>query len=260
MIKYAANLTLMFQEWAFLDRFEVARDAGFVAVEFSHPAGTSAPRIADQLRRTGLQQILATVPIQPGTKGLAAVVGREAEFRDDFLIGLEFAVIAQSPFLHVLSGVVGQSELAASSGQFICNMEWAIEQAAKEKIQIVIEAINQTSIPGYFLRSLSNAYHWVDRLPKLGVILDLYHAAMEGLNPVECVRLYAGSCRHIQIAGYPGRHEPNRGTLNLDAIFSAIRTSGYSGWLGCEYQPAASTLSGLDWMRFLDSFETDLNV
>jgi len=249
LIKYAANLTLMFQEWAFLDRFEAARDAGFKAVEFAHPSGVTAERIAEQLRRTELHQVLATMPVPPGTKGLAAVIGQQAKFRDDFRVGLDYAALTQCPLLHVLSGVVGQSELAASAGQFICNMEWAIEQAAQKNIRVVIEAINQISIPDYFVRSLSNAFHWATSLPELGVILDLYHARMEGLDPVECVRSYASGCDHIQIAGYPGRHEPDRGTLELGSILSAVQDSGFSRWIGCEYQPETSTLDGLGWMH-----------
>ncbi len=253
MINYAANLTLMFQEWSFLDRFEAAREAGFEAVEFSFPADIPANQVRAQLERTGLCQVLATARLQPGSKGTAAVHGQQSRFREDFRIGLEYAVEAKSPLLHVLAGTVVRSDLAASCGQFISNMEWAIQHAATENVRVVIEAINQNSVPNYFITSLSAAFDWSARLPGLGVILDLYHAAMEGLEPVDCIGRYAEQCDHIQIAGYPGRHEPDRGTLDLGEILATIENSHYRGWVGCEYQPAGPTVDGLRWLSSIIS-------
>lgn len=248
MIKFAANLTMMFQEWSFLDRFEAARDAGFRAVEFSFPTDVSIERITRQLDCTGLRQALATVRLQPGSKGLAAIAGQHQRFREDFRAGLEYAAAAGSPLLHVLTGTVERSDVAASCGQFLSNMEWAITQAESMKICLVVEAINQHSIPNYFIRSLEDALTWSSRLPGLGVILDIYHASVEGLDAYGCVRDYASRCEHIQIAGYPGRHEPDKGLLNLPELLTGIRASGYCGWIGCEYQPEASTLEGLTWL------------
>jgi hydroxypyruvate isomerase len=252
MIKYAANLTLLFTEWSFEDRFSAARDAGFEAIEFSFPRDMAAAEIAESLRRTGLQQVLATVPLRPGSKGLAALCGRAWDFREDFNKGLEYAVEGGSPLLHVLSGVVEQTNYAVSSGQFVDNMRWAIEEAARHDVKVVIEAINQMSVPGYFIRTLAGAVSWTQRLEGLGLILDLYHASMERLDPLICLERYLPQADHLQIAGYPGRHEPNVGDLNLPRILDSINTHPYTGWVGCEYQPVIGTLEGMSWLdRFV---------
>jgi hydroxypyruvate isomerase len=248
MIKYAANLTLLFTEWSFEDRFSAARDAGFEAVEFSFPRDMAAAKIAEKLHRTGLQQVLATMPLQPGSTGLAAQSGRAVDFRKDFNLGLEYAVEGGSPLLHVLSGVVEQTNYAVSSGQFVDNMNWAIEEAARHDVKVVIEAINQISVPGYFIRTLAGAVSWTQRLEGLGLILDLYHAAMERLDPLICLERYLPQADHLQIAGFPGRHEPNVGDLNLPRILDSINTYPYTGWVGCEYQPAIGTLEGMSWL------------
>ncbi|VVN71421.1 hydroxypyruvate isomerase family protein [Pseudomonas fluorescens] len=252
MIKYAANLTLLFTEWPFEDRFSAARDAGFEAIEFSFPRDMAAAEIAENLRRTGLQQVLATVPLQPGSKGLAAQSRKAGNFRKDFNLGLEYAVEGGSPLLHVLSGLVEQSNYAVASGQFVDNMNWAIEEAARHDVKVVIEAINQISVPGYFIRTLAGAVSWTQRLEGLGLILDLYHASMERLDPLICLERYLPQADHLQIAGYPGRHEPNVGDLNLPRILDSINTHPYMGWVGCEYQPVIGTLEGMSWLdRFV---------
>ncbi|WP_350600913.1 TIM barrel protein [Pseudomonas sp. 65/3-MNA-CIBAN-0223] len=254
MIKFAANLSLLFTEWSFEDRFCAARDAGFEAVEFSFPRDMTATEIAEILRRTGLQQVLATVPLRPGSKGLAAQSGKAGDFREDFSLGLEYAVEGGSPLLHVLSGVVEQKDYAVSSGLFVDNMRWAIEEANRHHVKVVIEAINQISVPGYFIRTLAGAVGWTQRLEGLGLILDLYHAAMERLDPLACLDLYIPQSDHLQIAGYPGRHEPNIGNLNLPTVLDSIKAHSYAGWVGCEYQPAIGTLEGIGWLdRFFTS-------
>lgn len=249
MIKYAANLSLLFTEWSFEDRFSAARDAGFEAVEFSFPRDMTATEIAENLRRTGLQQVLAIVPLRPGSKGLAAQSGKTGDFREDFNLGLEYAVEGGSPLLHVLSGVVEQKNYAVSSGLFVDNMRWAIEEASRHDVKVVIEAINQTSVPGYFIRTLAGAVSWTQRLEGLGLILDLYHAAMERLDPLACLDLLLPQSDHLQIAGYPGRHEPNIGNLNLPGVLDSINSHSYTGWVGCEYQPAIGTLEGMGWLK-----------
>lgn len=254
MIKYAANLTLLFTEWSFEDRFGAARDAGFEAVEFSFAPNMAAVDIAERLRRTGLQQVLATVPLRAGSKGLAALCGRAGDFREDFNLGLEYAVEGGSPLLHVLAGVVEQANYAVSSGQFVENMRWAIEEAARHDVKVVIEAINQMSVPGYFIRTLAGAVSWTQRLEGLGLILDLYHASMERLDPLTCLERYLPQADHLQIAGYPGRYEPDVGDLNLPRILDSIDAYPYAGWVGCEYQPAIGTLEGMSW---LDRFRCD---
>ncbi|MGV8920708.1 MAG: TIM barrel protein [Pseudomonas sp.] len=150
--------------------------------------------------------------------------------------------------LHVLAGVVEQTNYAVSSGQFARNIRWAIEEAARHDVKLVIEALNQISVPGYFIRTLAGAVSWTQRLEGLGLILDLYHASMERLDPLACLDRYPPQTNHIQIAGYPGRHEPDVNEWNLPRILDSIDAHSYAGWIGCEYQPVMGTLEGMTWL------------
>ena len=218
MIRYAANLSLLFTEWPFDDRFDAACDAGFEAVEFSFPLGSSAINVVENLRRTGLRQVLASVPLRPGGKGLAAIAGQATESKDDFLLGLEYAVAGGSPLLHVLSGVVDLASYEVSCEVFEERMSWAIEQAARLNVKLVIEAINRISVPNYFIRSLTDTVQWTQRLDGLGLILDLHHASMEELDPLECIRLHLPRADHLQIASFPGMHEPDMDSLCMQGV------------------------------------------
>lgn len=248
MIKYAANLTLLFTEWTFKDRFSAARDAGFKAVEFSFPKDVSPREVADELRRTGLRQVLATAPVRQGTKGLAALPGRASDFRDDVIRGLEYAVEAKSPLMHVLSGVVDPSKYETCCEVFSENMHWAVEAAERYEIKIVIEAINQHALPNYFIRTLADAVSWTRRVQGLGLILDLYHAAREGRAPVACLKQYLRHSDHVQIAGYPSRSEPDLSNIRMAEALGFISTQLYTGWVGCEYLPSKGTLNGIGWL------------
>ncbi|PMX03081.1 hydroxypyruvate isomerase [Pseudomonas sp. FW215-R2] len=248
MIKYAANLTLLFTEWPFKDRFSAARDAGFNAVEFSFPHDISPIKIAEELRRTGLCQVLATAPVRHGTKGLAASPGRGGDFRDDVMRGLEYAIEGKSPLMHVLSGVIDPADYEMCRGIFAENMHWAVETAERYEIKIVIEAINQHALPNYFIRALADAANWTRCVQGLGLILDLYHAAKEGREPVACLKQYLRHSDHVQIAGFPGRNEPDLGNFKMAEALSFIATQTYNGWVGCEYLPSNGTLNGIGWL------------
>ncbi|MFL6969921.1 hydroxypyruvate isomerase family protein [Pseudomonas alvandae] len=248
MIKFAANLSLLFTEFPFEDRFNAARDAGFEAVEFSFPQGISAVTVAKYLHRNGLQQVLATVPLRRDSKGLAALAGQTREFKNDFLRGLDYAIAGNSQLLHVLSGIVDNASYETSCRKFEENMSWAIEEAGRYKIKLVIEAINQVSVADYFIRSLPDAIRWTERLDGLGLILDIYHASMEELDPMDCTARYLDQADHFQIAGFPGRHEPNVGSLNARAILDFLSAHSYQGWVGCEYKPIGVTADGMGWL------------
>lgn len=248
-LRLAANISLMFTEWAFADRFKAAHDAGFEAVEFMFPEGLAADQVANLLDGNGLAQVLANVPLQVGSKGLAAVIGEERNFKADFLIGLHFAAVCKAPLLHVTAGVVDPSDYPDACPVFSRNINWAIEAARAQGVTVLIEAINQTAVPNYFIRSLGQAYEWTTRCPGLGYILDIYHAAMEGLEAVETIDSYLAKASYVQLAGYPGRHEPDVGLLPLVELGSALGASRYTGWVGCEYIPAGKTMDGLGWIK-----------
>lgn len=251
MIRFAANLTLLFTEWTFKDRFIAARDAGFDAVEFSFPQDISPTEVAKNLRHTGLRQVLATAPVRQGTKGLAASPGRVNEFRDDVMRGLEYAIEGKSQLMHVLSGVVDSTDYDACCGVFSENMHWAVEAAGRYEIKIVIEAINQHALPNYFIRTLADAANWTRRVQGLGLILDLYHAVKEGKDSVACLKHYLGRSDHVQIAGYQGRNEPDLFNVKTTEALNFIDTHPYSGWIGCEYLPSNGTLNGIGWLHEL---------
>ncbi|ROM53410.1 hypothetical protein BK648_07640, partial [Pseudomonas poae] len=199
------------------------------------------------LETNNLQQVLANVPLQAGSKGLAAVAGEERNFKADFLIGLHFASVCRAPLIHVTAGVVDTSDFPAACEIFRENVNWAIEAAGRLGISVAIEAINQTAVPNYFIRSLANAHEWTTRCAGLGYILDLYHTAVEGLDPITTIDAYLGSASHIQLAGYPGRHEPVEGLAAVPELRRALCTTLYNGWIGCEYNPATGTVEGLVW-------------
>lgn len=249
MIRYAANLTLLFTEWTFKDRFCAARDAGFKAVEFSFPQDISPAEVAGELRRTGLRQVLSTAPVRQGTKGLAASPGRVSDFRDDVMRGLEYALEGNSPLMHVLSGVVDPTDYQACSAVFSENMHWAVEAAGRYDVKIVIEAINQHALPNYFIRTLADAANWTRQVQGLGLILDLYHAVKEGKDSVACLKHYLQDSDHVQIAGYQGRNEPDLGNVKTAEALKFISTHPYLGWVGCEYLPSNGTLNGIGWLN-----------
>jgi hydroxypyruvate isomerase len=247
MLRFAANISLMFTEWPFADRFEAARDAGFEAVEFMFNDGLSADNVAMLLERSGLEQVLANMPLRSGSKGLAAIEGERLNFRSDFLTGLHFASTCKAPVIHMTAGIVAANRYEVACQVFQANTQWAIEKAHDVGVKVVIEAINQIAVPDYFVRSLAQAREWAGKCEGIGYILDIYHAAMEGLDPLNALDTYLSDASHVQLAGYPGRHEPDQGELPLSEISTAFQRTPYFGWVGCEYIPSHGTLNGLRW-------------
>lgn len=249
MLRYAANISLMFSEWAFADRFAAAASAGFTAVEFMPPPDLGPEQVATLLERNQLTQVLANIPLSPGSKGVAALPGHQAQFREHFSLGLEYAKAAGAPLLHVTTGVVKAADYSRAGIVFADNLDWALEKAADAGIALVVEAINQSAAPDYFIRSLADARQWALRHPGLGLLLDLYHAAMEGLDPCAALAAHLHFAKHIQLAGVQARHEPDPTREPFSTILSEIRNSAYAGWVGCEYVPEHGTLQGLGWLK-----------
>lgn len=245
--RFAANLSLMFNEWGFEDRFAAAQDAGFKGVEFFPPENLTADRLSALLEQSEQALVLANMPLRVGSKGFAALPDAETTFRADFDLGLEMALAGCAPFLHVTTGCVNDAEQSAACGTFSRNMEWALARA-DGKVGLVIEAINQTAVPEYFIRSLADAREWAQEIPGLRLIMDVYHAAMDGLDVIAALNASLPYAGHVQLAGWPGRHEPDVGKLPLEAILQTISKSGYQGWIGCEYVPQGQTLDGLGWI------------
>jgi hydroxypyruvate isomerase len=255
MPRFAANLAMMFTEWPFLDRFEAAAKAGFCAVEFPSPYEYAADAIADRLRAHGLVNALFNLPQGDrfrGERGLAAVPGRETEFRDGLATAIHYANALGTPQLHVMAGVVdGDSARAAHRDTFIRNLRYATEEAKRAGLGLVIEPINTRDMPRYFLNTQANAHAIVDEVGSdtLRVEMDLYHAQIVEGDLETKLRRYMPKIGHIQIAGVPDRHEPDTGEVNYPHLLQVIDALGYRGFVGCEYRPARGTLEGLGWLR-----------
>ncbi|QNK31197.1 HPr family phosphocarrier protein [Serratia sp. JUb9] len=255
MPKFAANLSMMFTELPFLDRFAAAADAGFKAVEFLFPYDYPAEQLAEQLRQHGLQQVLFnTAPgdAAAGEWGLAALPGREAEARADIDCALEYALALGCPNVHVMAGVVpAGADPAAYRTAFIDNLRYAADAFAPHGVNVMIEALSPQVKPNYLFSSQHQAavlQAQVDR-PNLFIQFDFFHAQLVDGNISGLMQALAGRYGHIQIAGVPDRHEPDSGELNYPWLFEQLDRLGYGGWIGCEYQPRAATDAGLAWVR-----------
>lgn len=249
MPKFAANLSMMFTEHGFLDRFAAARDAGFDAVEYLFPYAHDAAEIRDALVGASLRQALFNAPPgdwDAGERGMAAIPGRGREFQEMFEQALEYAAVLGPDAIHVMAGnAAGKSAQAT----YIDNLAWAAERAPDQLL--VIEPINTRDMPSYFLNRSDQAVAILDTIgaPNLKLQFDLYHVQiMEGDLTRRLERLIS-HIGHIQIAGVPDRHEPDSGELNIDHLFATLDRVGYAGWVGCEYRPAGDTVAGLGWFR-----------
>ena len=266
MPRFAANLTLLYNEHDFPDRFAAAAADGFKGVEFLFPYAHRATDLADRLHAHGLQQVLFNAPPgdwDAGERGLACLPGREAEFRDGFAMALEYARVLDCPRIHVMAGLAPEgTSRAALQATYEANLSWAAQQAQAEGRNVLIEPINTRDIPGYFLNRQDEAHRIVQAIgaPNLQVQFDLYHCQIVEGDVATKLRQYlpTGRVGHIQIAGVPMRHEPDLGELNYGYLFDVLdevaASCNWPGWVGCEYRPARGTVpgatsAGLGWMK-----------
>ncbi len=255
MPKLAANLSFLFQELPFLDRFAAAAEAGFRGVEFLFPYDTPAPEIAERLECCGLTQALFNLPPgnwAAGERGLGALPGREADFLAGVRQALGYALAMGCTKLHAVAGLWPANEPRSVGEEvFVANLRRAADLVAPHGITLLIEPINPRDIPGYFVNTTAQALAIIDRVERANVKLqlDLYHCQiMEGDLAIH-IRELAGRYAHIQIAGVPERHEPDHGEINYPYLFDLLDGIGYDGWVGCEYRPVAGTRDGLGWAR-----------
>ena len=266
MPRFAANLSLLYPELGFLDRFAAAAADGFSGVECLFPYAFPAQLLADRLRQFGLQQVLINAPPgdwEAGERGIAALPGRTSEFREGFLQALDYAHALNCPRIHVLSGLLPANATDRDRQQmeavFLDNLQWAAVAAATVQREVLIEPINTRDFPGYFLNRQDHAHSLVSQLGQanIKVQMDLYHCQIVEGDLATKLRHYlpTGRVGHIQIAGVPARNEPDLGELNFPYLFQLIDALGYSGWIGCEYRPAiqaeGGTSQGLAWLRDL---------
>ena len=252
MPRFAANLSMMFTEHPFLDRFAAAAAAGFEAVEFLFPYEHPPEVIAGKLRDAGLTLALFNMPPgdwAAGERGMAAIPGREAEFRESVPVALRYAKAMGCRTLHCMSGMTGDRDRAACEATFVENFRFAADAAAGEGITILVEPINTRNMPGYFVNHQMDGIALIERVgrPNVSLQLDLYHAQIMDGDLSKLIEKLAGRFAHVQIASVPDRHEPGEGELNFPHLFSVLDRVGYEGWIGCEYNPRGETLAGLGW-------------
>ena len=265
MPQFAANLSLMYTELPFLERFAAAASDGFTAVEYLYPYAFDPAELAARLRGNCLRQVLFNAPPaglertamaaawEQGARGTAALPGREAEFRAGVQEALRYAQALDCPRIHLMAGLLPEGATRESLlGQVVSNLRWAAALAGAQGCQVLIEPINQRDMPRYFLNRQDHAHALLDAVdsPHLKVQMDLYHCQIVEGDVASKLRQYlpTGRVAHIQIAGVPERHEPDRGELHYPYLFEVIDHAAYSGWVGCEYRPAAGTSAGLGWL------------
>ncbi len=271
MPQFAANLSMMYVELPFLDRFEAAAQDGFKAVEFLFPYAYEAKELAARLKAHGLQQVLFNFP--PGgtdavsidaawnnnTRGIACIPGREAELLAGLEIALRYADVLQCPRLHMMAGLLPAGKDRSDVRKtYVSNAQAASKLAAKQGINILLEPINTRDIPGFFLNRQDHAHDLIAEIgqPNVKVQMDLYHCQIVEGDVAMKIRQYlpTGNVGHFQIAGVPERHEPDVGEMNYPYLFDVIDSLGYTGWIGCEYKPRQSgqpggTSAGLGWLK-----------
>ncbi len=278
MPQFAANLSMMYPELPFLDRFEAAAKDGFKAVEFLFPYAYTAEELAARLKANNLQQVLFNAPpggIAPSsidqawnsnTRGTASIPGREKEFQQGVEMALRYAEALHCPRIHVMAGLLGVGHTHASNhATYVNNLKWAAALAVKQGLDVLIEPINTRDIPGFYLNRQDQAHNIIEEVgaSNLKVQMDLYHCQIVEGDVAMKIRQYlpTGRVGHFQIAGVPERHEPDIGEVNYPYLFNVIdevsKTCNWQGWVGCEYKPklggqAGGTSAGLGWLAKAD--------
>lgn len=250
MPRFAANLSLMFNEVPFLDRFEAAASAGFRGVEFLFPYEYPRNEIAARLKANGLTQALFNLPPGDwgkGERGLAAIPGRETEFEEAVVTALSYAEATGCRRLHAMPGL---RHHGAKRATYIRNLKKAARMAAATGVEIVIEPINTRDMPGFFLNTTAEARAVIHEVGEanLGLQFDLYHRQVQEGDVTMAIAEFGHLARHYQIANPPDRGEPDGGEMNYAFLFRQIDATGFEGWVGCEYKPRRSTVEGLSWV------------
>lgn len=253
MPRFAANLSMMFNEVPFLDRFDAARRAGFDAVEFLFPYEHPTNELRKRLDDAGVAVALFNMPPgnwAAGERGLAGVPGRQAEFRDGVARALDYAHALGCPLLHCMAGIVPpDAPPGVASNLYVANLAWAAERVAGSGVRVVIEPINHRDMPGYLLHTTAQGAAIAEALgtDRVGLQLDLYHCQVSEGDLTRHMEALLPITAHVQIADVPGRHEPGTGEIAWEWVFAQLDALGYKGWVGCEYRPAGDTLAGLAW-------------
>ena len=257
MPQFAANLTMLFNEHEFLDRFEAAAKAGFKAVEFLFPYAYPVAELQQRLKAHHLKLVLHNLPAgnwEAGDRGIACDPARVDEFRAGVARGIEYGTALGVPHLNCLAGKAPAGVDAATlRNTFVANLRYAAAELKKAGLNLLIEPINRFDIPGFYLNTTAQALSILDEggADNAYVQYDIYHAQrMEG-ELANTMSAQLARIGHIQLADNPGRNEPGTGEINFAFLFKHLDRIGYKGWIGCEYKPATRTEDGLGWIQAL---------
>lgn len=254
MPKLAANLSMMFSEVDFLDRFAAAASCGFRAVEYLFPYAHSRDDLAARLSAYGLRQVLFNVAEgdwDKGERGIGGLPGREDEFRRAIETGLAYAGALGCPRLHVMSGLVpARTDPARCRDVLVANLRWAADAAATADVTLLLEPLNPQDFPGYLIATPQAACAVIADVGAANIKLqyDFYHQQMTLGRLVDTMKSHWGAIGHMQISGVPGRYEPDDNQeIDYRFVLAEIDSLGYDGWVGCEYRPRGRTEAGLGW-------------
>ena len=254
MPKFAANLTMLFTEVDFLDRFEAAAKAGFKGVEYLFPYPYPKESLADRLSRHGLTQILHNLPAGDwanGERGIACLPGRETEFREGVKTAIDYSKALGCPQLNCLVGVRPKDgDEKAVRSVLVANLRYAAKALADSGFKLLVEPINGYDIPGFYLQRSRETLDLFDEIGESNLWLqyDIYHMQRSEGELTATFHALMPRIAHVQVADNPGRNEPGTGEINYDFMFRKLDALGYSGWIGCEYKPATTTEAGLHWL------------
>jgi hydroxypyruvate isomerase len=254
MPKFAANLTMLFNEVPFLERFGLAAAAGFQGVEYLFPYEHDAQALRRQLDQHHLEQVLHNLPAgnwSGGERGIACHPDRTREFAEGVDRAISYATALGCAQVNCLAGIMPAGvERSNAHETFVSNLQMAARRLASAGIRLLIEPINTRDIPGFFLTGTAQAIEIIEAAGSGNLFLqyDVYHMQIMEGDLAERIRTYLPRIAHIQIADNPGRHEPGTGEINYDFLFDFIDRAGYQGWIGCEYKPAGRTADGLAWL------------
>ncbi len=254
MLKFCANLTMLFSEVEFPARFAAARRAGFLGVEYLFPYAWPKQTLAAQLRDNGLIQALFNLPAgnwDKGERGIAAIPGREDAFRESVKLAAEYAHALACPTVNCLAGIPDpDGDPARIRATFVSNVRFAAETLKKAGVRLAIEPINNFDIPGFWLNRVALASEIIAEAASDNAFIqfDLYHQQRTGGELVATFRQHRERIAHVQLADNPGRNEPGTGEINYPFVLGELDSSGYAGWIGCEYRPRGDTMAGLSWM------------
>ncbi len=255
MPKLAANLSTLFPQLEFLDRFAAAAQAGFRAVEYQFPYAWKPEELAARAREAGVEVVLHNMPpgdAARGERGTGCAPGRERQFRDDLERAIQYARLARCGQLHCLAGVPPDGAARTDShAAYVANLKYAAARLRDEDMKLLIEPLSARSVPGYFLTGSAQAARVLDEVGADNAFIqyDIFHMQIMEGDLAGTIERLLPRIGHMQLADVPERHEPGSGEINFPWLLAHIDALGYSGWIGCEYNPAGDTAAGLTWAK-----------